>query len=100
MPNPVTEAQQLLHQAWQQAGLGADKLAALTQGASLYGNCGLLDSIGVVSLVAALAERLEAQYGIGESVLDRMDAALLARFASGASLLDWLEELLGRPPRA
>lgn len=94
MNDAATQGQRLLHQAWQLAGLDAGKLTALTQGAPLYGNCGLLDSIGVVSLIAALGELLETHYGLGESLLDRVDAALLARFETGTGLLDWLEEQL------
>lgn len=94
MQDAMSTEARLLREAWRLAGLPADKEAALNAGAALYGAGGLLDSIGVVSLIAALAELLENESGQGDSLLDRIDAELLSRFGDRDSLLDWLGEHL------
>jgi acyl carrier protein len=77
-----------------------DAPGPLDEGTRLFGRDGLLDSMGLVTLVVAVEQAIEDEYGVSVSLAD--DRALSQRtspYRTVGSLAEYAEGLLGAAAR-
>ncbi len=72
-----------------------DKDITSTPDTKLFGNDGILDSMGLVNLVVSLEERIQEEYDVAITLADESAMSLSkSPFLTVASLADYIEELL------
>lgn len=76
----------------EKVGVDNRKLAAIAQGADIYGPEGLLDSIHLVGFIAEMGEWMEARTEVSGSFFDILDGDLFEKFKN----INQIESLLSR----
>lgn len=76
----------------EKVGVDNRKLAAIAEGAEIYGPEGLLDSIHLVGFIAEMGEWLEARSNASESFFDILDGDVFENFRN----IHQIESLLFR----
>ena len=71
--------------------MDVDQVNEIEAGADIYGESGLLDSIQLVSLIAAIEEGLTDAFGKPTDLFGQQNWALLAAFTNTTSLVSFLE---------
>ena len=72
-----------------------DKDITSTPDTKLFGNDGILDSMGLVNLVVSLEERIQEEFDVAITLADESAMSLSkSPFLTVASLADYIEELL------
>ena len=72
-----------------------DKDITSTPDTKLFGNDGILDSMGLVNLVVSLEERIQEEYDVAITLADESAMSLSkSPFLTVASLADYIKELL------
>jgi hypothetical protein len=91
----------LLSSSLQSIGLDADQVHHIEAGAEIYGEAGLLDSVYLVGLIAAIEESLHRSFGTDVDLFRERDVALLDEFRNADTLVSFLDRHFpqGREPR-
>jgi acyl carrier protein len=76
-------------------GVELDCIEAIEAGAMIYGNTGVLDSVHLVALIAALEERLAVALDAPVSLFAERDFALVDEFKDLPTLVAFLQGLGG-----
>jgi hypothetical protein len=82
-------------------GLDVDQVHHIESGAEIYGTTGLLDSVYLVGLIAAIEESLHKVFGTDVDLFGERDVALLDEFRNADTLVSFLDRHFphGREPR-
>lgn len=81
-------------EAMEMAGLSARNIAAAQAGATVYGDDGMIDSLGLVRLIGAISGSLE-EHGVDMfDMLQALDVQAVDAFASFASIRAFLDQVL------
>jgi hypothetical protein len=72
-------------------GLDVDQVQRIESGAEIYGAAGLLDSVYLVGLIAAIEEALQGAFGTAVDLFGERDVALLEEFRNADTLVSFLD---------
>jgi hypothetical protein len=92
---------ELLSSSLLSIGVDADQVSHIALGAEIYGEAGLLDSVYLVGLIAAIEESLHKALGTEVDLFGERDVALLDEFRNADTLVSFLDRHFpqGRAPR-
>jgi acyl carrier protein len=90
----------LIASSLQDIGLDGSRIQLIDTGAMIYGDTGLLDSVHLVALIAALEERLSVPGEAPVSLFEERGFALLDAFKDVQTLVAFLEDREGSRPFA
>ncbi|ACT04992.1 hypothetical protein Dd1591_0099 [Dickeya chrysanthemi Ech1591] len=84
----------LLREKLTAIGVDNGRITEIFQGASLFGEEGLLDSINIVSLIAVLSDHCETTYHLTGDLFNLTDDRVFEAFQNLTSLTRYLRERL------
>lgn len=82
----------LIASSLEDVGVDLHRIQEIESGARIYGDAGLLDSVHLVALIAAIEERISVEIGAPVSLFDERGMALVEDFKDFQTLISFLRD--------